>query len=188
MNGALVVCSSPKGGEYYTGLLHDCGVEEVRTALTGAQARRLFADCDFELVVIHARLRDESGVELAELAAARTAAGVLFVARSPLVDQAAERVEQYGVIALDWPLESRVFYQAVRVASTARRRLLGLAESAPAGKRRTEEAILVERAKRALMQVLHMTEPQAHRYIEKQAMDRRITRREVASAIIEMYD
>ena len=30
-------------------------------------------------------------------------------------------------------------------------------------------------------------EPEAHRYIEKQAMDRCITRREIASEIIKMY-
>ena len=33
-----------------------------------------------------------------------------------------------------------------------------------------------------------MTEPQAHRYIEKQAMDLRITRREVAEGIISTYE
>ena len=43
---------------------------------------------------------------------------------------------------------------------------------------------MVDRAKCALIQYLGFTEPQAHRYIEKQAMDLRQTRREVAESIL----
>jgi len=51
-----------------------------------------------------------------------------------------------------------------------------------------EEARLVYRAKEVLIEYLKMTESQAHRYIEKQAMDMRITRREVAESIIKTYE
>ena len=47
---------------------------------------------------------------------------------------------------------------------------------------------MVDRAKCAMIQYLNMTEPQAHRYIEKQAMDLRITKKEVARGILETYD
>ena len=51
-----------------------------------------------------------------------------------------------------------------------------------------EEIRLVDRAKCMLIQYLSMTESQAHRYIEKQAMDRRVTRGEVARSILGLYD
>ena len=47
---------------------------------------------------------------------------------------------------------------------------------------------MVNRGKYALMQYLHMTEPQAHRYIEKQAMDLRKNRQEIAERILETYE
>ena len=47
---------------------------------------------------------------------------------------------------------------------------------------------MVDRAKCALIQYLHMSEPDAHRYIEKQAMDLRITRQEVAEEILKTYE
>ena len=50
-----------------------------------------------------------------------------------------------------------------------------------------EEIRLVNRAKWLLISELKMDEPQAHRYIEKQAMDRCIQRREVAEEIIQTY-
>ena len=38
-----------------------------------------------------------------------------------------------------------------------------------------------------LIRELKMDEPEAHRYIEKQAMDRCVTRREIAAEIIKLY-
>ena len=51
-----------------------------------------------------------------------------------------------------------------------------------------EEIRLVDRAKCALIQYLSLTEPMAHRYIEKEAMDRRVSRREVAEGILRTYE
>ena len=53
---------------------------------------------------------------------------------------------------------------------------------------RIEEIRTISRAKTVLMKYLKFTEPQAHRYIEKQAMNNRQTRREVAEHIIQQYE
>ena len=50
-----------------------------------------------------------------------------------------------------------------------------------------EEIRLVNRAKMLLMQNLKMTEPEAHRYIEKEAMDRGLKKTAVAENVIKMY-
>ena len=50
-----------------------------------------------------------------------------------------------------------------------------------------EEIRMVNRAKWLLISELQMDEPQAHRYIEKQAMDRCISRRKIAEEIIKTY-
>ena len=50
-----------------------------------------------------------------------------------------------------------------------------------------EEIRLVDRAKCALIQYLSFTEQQAHRHIEKQAMDMHITK-EVALGILKTYE
>ena len=54
--------------------------------------------------------------------------------------------------------------------------------------KKIDEIRMVDRAKCALIQYLSMTEPQAHRYIEKQAMDRRQTRMQIAQSIIKIYE
>ena len=50
------------------------------------------------------------------------------------------------------------------------------------------EVRIINRAKCCLIEYLKMTEPQAHRYIEKQAMDLRQTKREIAESILKTYE
>ena len=47
---------------------------------------------------------------------------------------------------------------------------------------------LVDRATCVLIQYSDFTEQQAHRYIEKKAMDQRVSRREVAEDILRIYE
>ena len=53
---------------------------------------------------------------------------------------------------------------------------------------RIEELRLIDRAKCVLIQRLGLSESQAHRYIEKQAMDRRLTRAEVSRSLLQTYE
>jgi response regulator NasT len=50
-----------------------------------------------------------------------------------------------------------------------------------------EEIRIVNRAKWLLISEIKMDEPNAHRYIEKQAMDRCVSKREIAEEIIQTY-
>ena len=49
------------------------------------------------------------------------------------------------------------------------------------------EIRLVNKAKWLLISQLSMSEPEAHRYIEKQAMDRRLPKLEIAEEILASY-
>ena len=53
---------------------------------------------------------------------------------------------------------------------------------------RLAEEKIINRAKLVLMEYLKLSEPQAHRYIEKQAMDMQISRAEVAARVLETYE
>ena len=47
---------------------------------------------------------------------------------------------------------------------------------------------IINRAKFTLMQCLTMSEEQAHRYLEKQAMDMRISKLDVARRVLSTYE
>ena len=50
-----------------------------------------------------------------------------------------------------------------------------------------QEIRIINRAKWILISELKMTEADSHRYIEKQAMDRCVSKREIAEGIIRTY-
>ena len=113
-----------------------------------------------------------------------TIAGVILLARAEIADSVAERVEDDGVLVVPKPLSRVVFTQALRLTRAARRRLTGLQTENRRLQQRIEDIRAVDRAKCLLIECCAMTEPEAHAYIEQQAMKRRRTKREIAEAII----
>ena len=148
----------------------------------------MLLEAEYDLVVVNAPLTDEFGHELALSAAESSAAGVILIVKSELADELSARVEDVGVFVVPKPVSRPFFYQAVRLAQASHRRVLGLRTENVRLQSKIEEIRLVDRAKCALIQYLNMTEPQAHRYIEKQAMDLRLTRRQVAENIVKTYE
>lgn len=184
MESALIVCSSDKGIEFYSQLLRAAGVTELSGVKNGAQARRCFIDNDYDVVLVHTPLMDEYGTEAAVAAAERTSAGVLLVVKNEMADETAAKVEDDGVIVIGWPILKPVFHQALKIAAASRRRMLGLKSKNVQLQRQIEDMRAIDRAKCVLIERRHMSEAQAHRFIEKQAMDKRLTRREVAEEIL----
>ena len=138
----------------------------------------------YGLVLVNTPLPDEFGHELAQTAAHDTLAGVILLARAEIADSVAERVEDDGVLVVPKPLSRVVFTQALRLTRAARRRLTGLQTENRRLQQRIEDIRAVDRAKCLLIECCAMTEPEAHAYIEQQAMKRRVTKREIAEAII----
>ena len=107
---------------------------------------------------------------------------------APQADAVSAEVEDFGVFVVEKPFSRPMLFQSLRLVLASRRRMLGLQRENVRLNEKLEELRLVSRAKGALMRVLGMTEPQAHHYIEKQAMDLRATRREVARRILGACD
>lgn len=188
MDSVLVVSNTDKGKDFLSVLLRAHDFSEITTVKSGGEARRLLNQKDFELVVINAPLRDESGEELSLMVTDISMAGVILIVKSEIADDVSAKVENCGVFVLPKPLGRQMFFQALKLMAVARRRLLSLQHENVQLQQKIEDIRLVDRAKCALIQYLNLTEPQAHRYIEKQAMDRRISKREVAKGILNTYE
>ncbi|MDY3618848.1 ANTAR domain-containing response regulator [Agathobaculum sp.] len=165
--------------------LVSCGVQaQMFPAFSGAEARRALVDRDFDLVLVNAPLSDEFGHELAQTAAHRSLAGVLLLTKAEIADAVSEKVEDDGVFVLPKPLNRALMHQALRMARAARSRLTGLQSENRRLQKRIADIRLVDRAKCVLIECCGMSEPDAHAYIEKQAMDRRQTKCEIAEDIL----
>ena len=108
--------------------------------------------------------------------------------KAEMADEVAARVEDAGVFVVPKPLNRALLFGAVKLAQAANRRIMGLQRQNNILQQKIDDIRLVDRAKCALIQYRLLTEPEAHKYIEREAMDSRRTRREVAQAILRMYE
>lgn len=184
MENALIVSSSDKGQEFFVSLLKAGETARLAAASSGGEARRLLLSSDFDLVVINAPLKDEFGHELAIQLAGSSMAGVVLAVKNELSEEIARKVEDYGVLVLAKPVSRQLAYQSLKLASASGSWIARLREENRTLRRKLEETQLVCRAKCVLVQQRGMTEQQAHRFIEKQAMDTRASKREVAEEIL----
>ncbi|MCI1268929.1 MAG: ANTAR domain-containing protein [Ruminococcus sp.] len=188
MDRALIVSGSEKGMEAVVQLLKSCGYSRISSISNGSEARRMIDSNDFELVVINTPLPDEFGHELSIMIAEASTAGIILICKSDISDEVSDKVGDFGVCVVPKPINRTVFHQSMRLVQATRSRMLGLKKENVKLLTKIDEMRLINRAKCALMQYLKFTEPQAHRYIEKQAMDTRQTRKEVALSILSMYE
>lgn len=142
--------------------------------------------CD--IVVIDAPLADEAAARLTADLSEHNAAGVLLLVDPEQYDAAFDKACACGVMVLKKPLDPDALNQALGVLASAGVKLRKMTDRAETLQAKMDEIQLVNRAKLLLVQKLRMTEAEAHRFIEKSAMDRCEKRLQIAENIIRTYD
>ncbi|MDY3224779.1 MAG: ANTAR domain-containing protein [Candidatus Faecousia sp.] len=152
-----------------------------------ASARRELLARDFDFVIINSPLPDETGVRFAIDAGSRADTVVLLLLRSENYEDVNERVSGYGVFTLQVPTPASTIRQGLKWMIAVRERLRKMETKNLSIEEKMEEIRLVNRAKWILIEQLKMSESEAHRHIEKQAMDRCTSKKEIALSIIKTY-
>ena len=183
----LAVSASLKFVETLRTLLPEGRYGLVTVLHDAAAARRALAENSYDLVLINTPLPDEFGTRLALDACESSSAGVLLLVKAEHCPDIEAQVSAHGVLTLAKPTSAQLFAQTLRLLCITRERLRGMEKKAVTLQEKMEEIRLVNRAKWLLIEELKMTEQEAHRYIEKRAMDRCVTRRAVAEQILSTY-
>ena len=180
MGRALIVSAGANSNEYIAARLSEMGYSRPVIIPSGAEARRRMSESDFELIVVNAPLPDEFGHELCITAVEQTDAGVVFLVKAAQAEQLLAPLNEQGVLLLSKPFTTPLFLQAMHRLQRLRQENARLQD-------KIGQLRLVSRAKCCLVEHAHMTEAEAHRYLEKQAMDTRRDRAEVAQEVLEEY-
>ena len=158
-----------------------CRVPDVQAA------RRAAAEREFDLVLINASLPDDPGVRFAVDASASGESAVLLLVRADAFAEAQDAVTAFGVFALPKPTNRATLSLALLWLCSARERARRSRKQAQTLEEKMAEIRLVNRAKWLLIRELKMDEPEAHRYIEKQSMDRCLPKAAIAKEILQTY-
>ena len=170
----LIVSAAGSLTSAFADLLPEARYSPVRTVSSISAARRAAAAKAYDFVIINSPLPDDMGVRFAiDLCSSRQSV-VLLLVKSDLHNGSKPISKTTMTYALSW-LES------------ARERLRQFEKKSLSIEEKMAEIRLVNKAKWLLISQLSMSEPEAHRYIEKQAMDRCVTRQTIAGEIIKTY-
>ena len=183
----LIVTASERFTDSIMPLLPMTDYWPVQTASSVAEARRWLADTEFDIVLINTPLPVDFGMHLAIDICTGSGAGVLLLVKNDHYNEIYSKVVRYGVITLSKPTNRQMVAQNLRILCATRERIRQMQAKQATVEEKIKEIRLVNRAKWLLIECLNMTEAEAHRYIEKQAMDLRISRREAAENIIKTY-
>ena len=165
--------------------LEAAGYEVVGQAGDGEQAIALAEELQPELIVMDVKMPGIDGITAADrILENQNCAIVMLTAfsQSELVDRARDAGAMAYVVKPFTPAE---LIPAVEIAVSRAQELAALKDEVASLTEQFETRKRVDRAKGLLEERMGLSDPEAFRWIQKTSMDRRLTMREVADAVIE---
>lgn len=181
----LIVSSQPKFNQALSELIDERRKyeSELETSVSGAKRRLL--DRSFDMIIINVPLPDDDGISLAIDRSAGMASAVLLLVKSEYYPTVFDRVCPHGVYTLPKPSPKQMVSQAFDWLESTKERLKKLEKKSVSLEDKMQEIRLVNRAKWQLISDKGMSEEDAHRFIEKLAMDNCTTKADIARRIID---
>ena len=157
---------------------------ELTTTSDFNEARRLATERSFNIII--ADSGDGYDTDFA-INLADSYATILLLVPNEHFDEISYRVEGYGILTITKPFEPFYLYNMMKIAIAVQYKVQVLSSQTTKLKVKMEEIKQVNRAKMLLMQNMNMSEQEAHRYIEKEAMDRGMKKTAISEEIIKTY-
>lgn len=188
MEKILIVSSQKESSDALYDIIKPLGFVGYEYAASGNEARRKTYNTDFDLIVINTPLSDEFGTELVLDIAENTLSAILLLVKADIKEEVQEKVVVTGAFVIGKPLNKQVLLQSIPFVLNSKQIISTLREQNKALKKKMDDIKVIERAKFSLIQYLGLDEKQAHRYIQKQAMDLRVSPRVIADNILKTYE
>lgn len=149
--------------------------------------RRVISKEKPDIVIINTPLPDDFGTSLALDVSETDGVCVLLFTRAENFSELSSVLAPHGVLTLPKPTSPELTEEVVELMCATRERLRRIEIKKSFAEERMEDIRVVNKAKWFLIEQFKMTEQEAHRYIEKQAMDRCVTKRVIAENILSTY-
>ncbi len=178
----MIVSRNPKMIEFLKSAMPPDRFHPILVVTNAGEARRIILRSPYDIILIDTPLPDEFGTKLALDLSDECAVAVIV--KPELIDRASYKLEKYGIVTLPRTLYKSVLYQTLILLGISVSKRKQLSEEKESLKSRLSEIKALTRAKALLISKKHMTEQEAHRYIEKMAMDKCIKKAEAVALII----
>lgn len=188
MENVLLICRQKEIARLLTEILREMKFDQIDVLCSGSEGRRRLQETDYTLAVLNTPLGDEFGIEFAQDIVESSATGVVLIVKNELMGAVEKQLEETTAFVVPKPINRLLLKQNIKVILTSRKKMQKLREKNEALVQKMDDLKIIYRAKLCLMGYLDMTEEQAHRYIQKHAMDMRQKPAEVARNLIKTYE
>lgn len=163
-------------------MLQEAGYQVVAQATNGEEAIALATEHQPDLAILDVKMPVLDGISAAEKIIS-IAPVLMLTAFSQR--ELVERARDAGVMAyVVKPFTIGDLIPAIEIAISRHTQMRSLADEVADLQERLETRKIIDRAKGILMKALNLSEPEAFSWIQRAAMDRRLTMKEVAQAVI----
>jgi response regulator NasT len=163
-------------------MLEEAGYKVVAQATNGEEAIALATEHNPDLAILDVKMPVLDGISAAEKIIS-IAPVLMLTAFSQR--ELVERARDAGVMAyVVKPFTIGDLIPAIEIAISRHTQMRSLADEVADLHERLETRKVIDRAKGILMKALNLSEPEAFSWIQRAAMDRRLTMKEVAQAVI----
>lgn len=188
MEKILIVSTQKESSDALYDIIKPLEFSGYEYATSGNEARRKFDYTHFDLIIINTPLSDEFGTELVLDIAEKSLSAILILVKADIKEQVQDKVAITGAFVVGKPINKQVLLQSIPFVLNSKQIIATLREQNKALKKKMDDIKVIERAKFSLIRYLGLDEKQAHRYIQKQAMDLRVAPRVVADNILKTYE
>ncbi|MGV8906422.1 MAG: ANTAR domain-containing response regulator [Acetobacterium sp.] len=188
MSGVLLVCKQDDVIKGLTEILRPMNFQLIDSATSAGEGRRRLQETDYDMVIVNTPLGDEFGVDFVVDTLEKYTVGVILIVKNELVEHVEEKLVNTAAFVVPKPLNRQLLVQNIRFVLQSREKIQRLQTQNTELKEKILDMGIVYRGKLCLMGYLNMSEEEAHRYIQKRAMDLRLSPRKVAEQVIKTYE
>ena len=163
-------------------MLREAGYDVVGAAIDGSEAIELAESLKPDLAILDVKMPVLDGISAAEKIIATSPVLMLTAfSQKDLVERARDAGAMAYVVK---PFTINDLVPAIEISISRHRQMKSLEAEVADLHERLETRKVIDRAKGILMKALNLSEPEAFSWIQRAAMDRRITMKEVSEAVI----
>lgn len=183
----LIIASNKTLLEQLTHLLRSEGFFQIEYAVSTNDARQKVVYLEPDIIIVNCPLCGESRIDFIMDLSERTSSGLLILTPSDTLEDMQYDLQHIGAIIIPKPLSRAILVDTLHFLAhfwSYRRdsKLSSLSSSS-----KEEEKLIINESKTLLINKLGLTEPCAHRYIQKQSMNLRLSQVKVAHQIIKYF-
>lgn len=180
----LIVSSSEQFNITVKKVLPDRRFDVIEIRKSASSARRELLVREYDLVVVNAPLTDGMGNEFVMDVVEKHSSGVILAVPTEVYASVNDHLIEYGVMTLPKPLKLAELERMIRLSIALNDRLRKVHVKLRTLNEKMEELKIVSRAKIVLVE-RGMSEAEAHDYIIREAMNKGLTKRQVAEDIVD---